>query len=124
MSLTQPQEAGIFCGHTATDLEEGWYAVEDRDTGEGFLLQFPHDICPYLWMWLVYGGWRGYRHVILEPWTSHPVNLAQAVRQHTHRVLQAGEAFEVQVCATIYSKPLTWKDALQQASSWSGKMAS
>jgi hypothetical protein len=124
MSLTQPHEAGIFCGHTATDLEEGWYAVEDRDTGEGFLLQFPHDICPYLWMWLVYGGWRGYRHVILEPWTSHPVNLAQAVRQRTHRVLQAGETFEVQVCATIYSKPLTWKDALQQASSLSEKVAS
>jgi hypothetical protein len=124
MSLTQPQEAGIFCGHTATDLEGGWYAVEDRDTGEGFLLQFPHDICPYLWMWLVYGGWRGYRHVILEPWTSHPANLAQAVRQRTHRVLQAGETFEVQVCATIYSKPLTWKDALQQASSLLEKVTS
>jgi hypothetical protein len=117
MSLTQSQEAGIFCGHTATNLEEGWYAVEDRDSGEGFLLQFPHDICPYLWMWLVYGGWRGYRHVILEPWTSHPVNLAQAVRQQTHCVLQAGEIFEVQVCATIYSTPLTWKDALQRTGS-------
>ncbi len=45
------------------------------------------------------------------------MNLAQAVRQQTHCVLQAGEIFEVQVCATIYSTPLTWKDALQRTGS-------
>jgi hypothetical protein len=117
MSYSRPKEAGIFCGHTATDLEAGWYAIEDLDTGEGFLLQFPQSVCPYLWMWLVYGGWRGYRHVIIEPWTSHPVNLARAVQERTHRVLSADGKFEVQACATIYSKPLTWQDALQQLSS-------
>ena len=116
MSLTQPKEVGIFAGHTATDLEAGWYAIEDLDNGEGFLLQFPRNTCPYLWMWLVYGGWRGYRHVILEPWTSHPVNLAQAVQQRTNRELKAGEKFEAYVRAAIYSEPITWREALRQIS--------
>lgn len=116
MSLTQPSEAGIFCGHYATGLEAGWYAIEDLDTGEGFLLQFPKEVCPQLWMWLVYGGWRGYRHVILEPWTSRPVNLAEAVRQKTHRTLKPGEQLEVEVRATIYAPPLTWLDVLPAGS--------
>jgi galactose mutarotase-like enzyme len=117
MSLTQPKEAGIFCGHYATGLESGWYAIEDLDTGEGFLLRFSKEKCPYLWMWLVYGGWRGYRHVILEPWTSYPVNLAEAARQQEQRVLKPGETFEVLVSAMVYSRPLTLENALKEAGS-------
>jgi len=114
MSLTQSKEAGVFCGHYATDLEAGWYAIEDLDAGLGFLLHFPLDVCPNIWMWLVYGGWRGYRHVILEPWTSRPVNLAEAARLESHRVLKTGERFAVQLYATIFSRPHTWQDALRQ----------
>ncbi|HEV2379834.1 MAG TPA: hypothetical protein VG206_08565 [Terriglobia bacterium] len=114
MSLTQPQTAGIYCGHYATELSAGWYAIEDSKTGQGFLLKFPAEICPQLWMWLVYGGWRGYRHVILEPWTSNPVNLAEAARQRTHRVLKSGETFVVQVSAVLYSPPQTCQIALQE----------
>jgi hypothetical protein len=54
MSRVQGRDVGAYCGHYVTDLEEGWYAVEDRLTGEGFLLQFPLDVCPYLWLWLTY----------------------------------------------------------------------
>jgi hypothetical protein len=117
MSRTQSAEAGIFCGHYATALEAGWYSVEDETTGDGFLLTFPADLCPYLWMWLVYGGWRGYHHVIIEPWTSYPVNLSEAVRQGTARKLHAGERFSVEVSATVYTKPETWKDALRRVES-------
>src|SRR5439155_15523314 len=70
ISRIQPIGANLFCGHYATDLEGGWYAAEDLETGEGILLEFPVDLCPHLWMWLVYGGWRGYHHVIVEPWTG------------------------------------------------------
>ncbi len=112
MSRGLGMEAKIFCGHYVTDLEAGWYAVEDTETGEGFLLKFPQSICPYLWLWLVYGGWRGYHHVIVEPWTSCPVTLSEAVRQGTHRHLEPGEKFRVEVRATIFTKPETWQDAL------------
>jgi galactose mutarotase-like enzyme len=114
MSRVHGKEAKLFCGHYATDLEAGWYAVEDAATGQGFLLKFPADTCPYLWMWLVYGGWRGYHHVIVEPWTSYPVHLAEAVKQQTNRRLEPGETFSVEVQATIYTRPETWKEALQR----------
>ncbi len=112
MSRVQGFDAGICCGHYATDLEAGWYAVEDSETGAGFLLKFPADLCPYLWMWLVYGGWRGYHHVIVEPWTSYPVNLAEAVRRKTSRRLEPGQKFSVEVRAALYAKPAGWQEAL------------
>ena len=102
MSRVQSIDAKIACGHYALDLEAGWYAVEDSRTGEGFLLKFPLAQCPYLWMWLVYGGWRGYHHIIIEPWTSYPNKLADAVRQNTHRTLLSGERFSAEVGATVY----------------------
>ncbi len=114
MSRVQGFEAKMACGHCATDLEAGWYAVENTESGEGFLLKFPLDLCPYLWMWLVYGGWRGYHHVIVEPWTSYPVLLAEAVRQKTSRRLDPGGKFSVEVRATLYAKPDTLQDALRR----------
>jgi galactose mutarotase-like enzyme len=112
MSTVRDIDMKMFCGHYATDLEAGWYAVEDPETGQGFLLKFPVDQCPYLWMWLVYGGWRGYHHIIIEPWTSHPVHLAEAVKQKTSRHLEPGQKFSVEVLATIYTSPETWQEAL------------
>jgi hypothetical protein len=119
MSRTQAGDTGISCVHYATNLEAGWYAVEDEATGDGFLLTFPVALCPYLWLWLTYGGWRGYHHVIVEPWTSYPVNLATAVKQGTARRLGAGDKFEVQVHAPIYTAPETWEDALRRLESYS-----
>lgn len=107
-------DAKIFCGHYATDLEAGWYAVEDSETGQGFLLSFPIETCPYLWLWLVYGGWRGYHHVIVEPWTSYPVHLAEAVRTGTSRKLEPGRTFSAEVRAAVYSKPETCEQALRR----------
>jgi hypothetical protein len=114
VSRVQSIDAKVFCGHFATDLEAGWYAVEDTATGEGFLLQFPAGDCPYLWMWLVYGGWRGYHHVIVEPWTSCPIQLAEAVRNGTNHRLDPGETFQVKYRATVYSRAETWQDALKR----------
>ncbi len=114
MSRVQGIDARIACGHYAMDFEAGWYAVEDTETGEGFLFMFPLEQCPYLWMWLVYGGWRGYHHIILEPWTSFPNTLAAAAQQNTQRSLQPGEVFSVEVQSTIYSRPESYHDALRR----------
>ena len=116
MNKTRGIEANLFFGHYAVDLDGGWYAVEDTRSGEGFLLTFPLDKCPCLWLWLNYGGWRGLYHVVVEPWTSIPVNLAQAHEQKTSRSLNPGEEFAVEVKATVYRKPETWKHALQRLS--------
>ena len=112
MNKVQGIGANLYFGHYAIDLEDGWYAIEDTSSGEGFLLTFPLDKCPFLWLWLNYGGWRGLHHVILEPWTGFPVNLAEAYEQKTSRLLRPGEEFSVEISATVYRKPETWKEAL------------
>jgi len=117
MSRVQGMDAKIACGHYATHLEAGWYAVEDTRNGEGFLLKFPLHLCPYLWMWLVYGGWRGYHHIIIEPWTSYPNKLAEAVQHQTHRTLRAGERFAVEVIATVYRPDEGYQGALRRLES-------
>jgi galactose mutarotase-like enzyme len=114
MSRAQGIDAKIACGHYAADLEAGWYAIEDARTGEGFLLKFPLEQCPYLWMWLVYGGWRGYHHIIIEPWTSYPNKLSEAAQQKTHRTLPPGERFAVEVAATVYGSDEGYQGALRR----------
>jgi hypothetical protein len=115
MSRTHSADANVFCGHYATDLEAGWYAVEDSDTGDGFLLTFPLETCPYLWLWLVYGGWRGYYHIIVEPWTSYPVHLAEAMRAGTGRKLEPGGRFSAELRTVIYTKGESCEQALRRA---------
>jgi hypothetical protein len=116
MDKVQTIDANLCLGHYAVDLEDGWYAIEDTTTGEGLLLKFPLEQCPNLWLWLNYGGWRGHHHVILEPWTSVPVNLAEAYERKTSRSLDPGEEFSVEICATIYKRPEDWKTALARIS--------
>ena len=116
MDKTQKIDANIYFGHYAIDLADGWYAIEDTNTGEGFLLKFPLEQCPNLWLWLNYGGWRGHHHVILEPWTGVPVNLAEAYERKTSRSLDPGEEFSVEICATVYKRPEDWKTALARIS--------
>jgi hypothetical protein len=118
MSHTMGIEEGIFCRHFATDLEQGWFAVEDTKTGNGILIAFPRDICTCLMLWLVYGGWRGYRHIIVEPWTSLHVNLAEAIRNQTSRILHPGQKLEVGVLATVYDKPQTSAEAADMISQY------
>ncbi|PYV16680.1 MAG: DUF5107 domain-containing protein [Acidobacteria bacterium] len=114
MTRVKPMEAAVACGHYALDLEGGWYAVEDSRTGEGFLLKFPLEECPTLWMWLVYGGWRGHYHIIIEPWTSYPNKLSEAVKHKTHRRLEPGGRFSVEVAATMYQRDEGYLGALRR----------
>jgi hypothetical protein len=114
MDKARPMDANLFFGHYALDLDAGWCATEDAQTGDGFLLSFPREQCPVLWMWLNYGGWRGLHHVILEPWTGAPVNLAQAYEKKISRCLSPGDEFSVEVSATIYQKPETCQQALER----------
>jgi galactose mutarotase-like enzyme len=112
MSVVPDISAGINCGHYATDLEDGWFAVETK--GSGILYEFPLEKCPHLWLWLVYGGWRGYHHAVVEPWTGYPVNLAQAFEQGRHSQLDPGKTFSVTVRCMTYSAPETCSDALHR----------
>jgi hypothetical protein len=103
----------LSAGHYATDLAAGWYAIEYPKRHMGILFEFPLETCPYLWLWLSYGGWRGYYVVVIEPWTGCPVTLSEAVAAKTHRVLNPGESFSCTVRATPWSSPATLLELLR-----------
>lgn len=101
-------------GHYAAGLSAGWYAIEYPERGSGLLFEFPLEVCPYLWLWLSYGGWRGYYLAVIEPWTSCPVTLSEAVAANTHRVLAPGETFQCAVRSTPWRSPMTLSQLLDE----------
>ena len=82
--------------------------------GIGLSFEFPLYLCPYLWLWLSYGGWRGDYLAVVEPWTSCPVTLSDAVAAGTHRVLKPGEQFACKTRVTPWSSPVTLSSLLHE----------
>jgi hypothetical protein len=95
-------EADDFALHYLTGLDDGWVACTDTAVRRGFGLVFDKSVFGVIWLWLVYGGWRGYYQAIMEPWTGYPSSLAEAVQSGQVRTLGSGEALETDVAAVIY----------------------
>jgi len=96
-------QARCFALHYLTELQDGWVATTDCTSQRGFGLVFDRELFPVVWMWLVNGGWRGYHHAILEPWTGHPSSLDAARSEGQVRELGPGEELATEVVAVIYS---------------------
>jgi hypothetical protein len=95
-------DADCFALHYLTELREGWVATTDTAARRGFGLVFDHALFPVVWLWMVYGGWRGYYHAIAEPWTGYPSPLAEAVEAGRARLLDAGGVLETEVATVVY----------------------
>lgn len=77
-------------------------ACTDTAAKRGFGLVFDRDVFTVVWLWLVYGGWRGYYHAIMEPWTGYPSALDEAVKAGRARSLAPGQALQTELSAVIY----------------------
>jgi hypothetical protein len=92
------------------ELLAGWYAVLDPERKLGIGLAWPKEVFPYLWFWLVYGRAPGYPWwdriycIALEPWTSIPNSLEQAMKRGYQAKLQGGEDLQVSFCATVITE--------------------
>jgi hypothetical protein len=78
-------------------------ALTDTGAERGFGMVFDKSIFSVLWLWLVYGGWRSYQQLIIEPWTGYPSRLEDAVAAGRARVLDPGQTLETDVSAILYS---------------------
>jgi hypothetical protein len=67
VSQIQPYETNVFGGHYATDLAGNWFALTDISRQVSIGMVCPTDIFRALWIWQVYGGWRGLYHLAIEP---------------------------------------------------------
>jgi hypothetical protein len=84
----------------ALGLREGWCAVTHPDAGVGLGLAFDASLFETVWLWGVYGGWRGHYVLLTEPSTSPPGGLAAAVGGGTAAWLEPGQTLETHVTAT------------------------
>jgi hypothetical protein len=95
-------DADDFALHYLTGLDAGWVACTDTAAQRGFGLVFDREVFSVIWLWLVYGGWRGYYQAIMEPWTGYPSPLDEAVAAGRARSLAPGETLETDVTAVVY----------------------
>lgn len=102
LSVVMAPEAHTYGMHYVHELSEGWIAVSDPEGGPGLALRFPKEIFSCVWLWLVYGGWRGFHHIIVEPWTSYPSRIADAAQAGRLRRLAPSESLETTVTAVVH----------------------
>ena len=95
-------DVGAFALHYLTGLTAGWVAATDVADRRGFGLCFDHELFPVVWFCLVYGGWRGYRQALVEPWTGYPSPLDEAVAAGRARLLGPDETQSTEVVAALY----------------------
>ena len=58
---------------------------------------FPADTFPSCWIFASYGGWRGYQTLLVEPCTSYPQTLEEAMREGRAQTLGPGAAFQTSI---------------------------
>jgi hypothetical protein len=95
-------EVRSFALHYLTGLQGGWAACTDTSIGRGFGLVFDPAMFPVVWLWQVYGGWRGYYHAAMEAWTAWPGAIAEAVRLGRARTMEPGDVVETTVHGVLY----------------------
>ena len=101
LSVLPGPEAGLTEWLFSEDLREGCCAVTHPGAGVGLELSFDRSIFPTVWLWGVFGGWRGHHVLLTEPCTSRPGSLADSIARGDAASLEGGEAVETEVVATV-----------------------
>jgi hypothetical protein len=101
--LVPGPEVASHALHALTGLSAGWVAATDPVARRGFGVVFDADLHRCVWQWMAYGGFRGWYHAILEPWTAPQPSLADAAAAGQARTLQPGGVLESQMTAVVYS---------------------
>jgi hypothetical protein len=103
MRTVLPPDANVAEMHLGVELTDGWCALTDTKCKVGFGLHFPREVFTTVWVLMLYGGWRGLYHVILEPCNSFPRDLGEAVRIGRVGRLGGGQTLTANVVAVAYS---------------------
>jgi galactose mutarotase-like enzyme len=105
----------VITGHDAgyseliylKELDAGWYALLDQEKQIGIGFVWPEEVFPYLWFWMVYGGASGYPWwdrtycIALEPWSSIPNSLTEAMKAGTNLHLEGGKSLHINMSTVV-----------------------
>ena len=97
LSIAREAQPPAVEQHYLTELREGWLAVTDPVSRSGFAMAFDREIFPVVWLWSVYGGWRGIYTAAFEAWTAYPGRLDKVIESGLQRRLEPGETLETEV---------------------------
>ncbi len=97
-----PPDTGAYALHILSNLNGGWVAATDVARRRGFGIVFDMSFHRFVWQWMVYGGFRGWYHVIVEPWIAGRPALADAVAAGQARVLEPGRVVESCMRGVLY----------------------
>ena len=84
-----------------TQLQEGKCALANKEEDWRFSLSFPREVFPTVWVFASFGGWRDHEVLILEPCTTWPKNLSEAIPAGRACSLEPGESIAAEM--TVYA---------------------
>ena len=90
-------------------LKDGWYALTNTRRKLGFGMRWDKEMFPIVWLWEVFTGYFGYPwygrtyNIALEPFTSYPNGMANALARGTVKRIGPGQSIETRLLATAYS---------------------
>jgi hypothetical protein len=99
--------SGTCTCHYLTDLSEGFATFRDRKRGLECRISFPREIMNNIWLFLAYGGWRSLYSLVIEPSTSYPYDLGEAIGRGHVSELDGGEKLEVPILVDVGALQLT-----------------
>ncbi len=84
-----------------TELESGTCGLANKAEDWRFTVDFPVDVFPTVWIFASYGGWRDLEVLILEPCTTWPKALSEAIDRGRARHLVPGESVTADIAVTL-----------------------
>ncbi|MEA3402645.1 MAG: DUF4432 family protein [Armatimonadota bacterium] len=108
LSVVPPPEERVDDMLYLTDLEAGWWAVTSQIRELGFGISFDLETFRHIWMWMPLGGSDGYPSfgrfytMALEPFSSFPAILSNAIEAGTQLTMEAGEQRSAWLRAVAY----------------------
>lgn len=109
LSLVPPPEAQTQEMCYLLGLKDGWYALTNTRRRAGFGMRWDKNLFPVVWLWEVFGGGWGYPwygrtyNLALEPWTSWPGGMENAMRKGTTARIGPEQSIETSFTAVAYS---------------------
>lgn len=96
-----PHSSGEVYFFYGTRFHEGWCAVTDPSNRLTWGLKFSPQFFRSCWLFATYGGWRNHHLAILEPSTSYPQQIEQAILNQTAAMLPAGATIDTSVVLQV-----------------------
>jgi len=81
VSRVPPPTSHTCTLHYVTQLSDGWVKLRNPRDHVTATIRFPKEVFNNIWLFLAYGGWRSLYTAVIEPSTSYPYDLAQAIKE-------------------------------------------